>query len=708
MPPPAGYVVTPRAQQPIRSANDTTEYRVNYTSAEYVNALYALDNGWTGKGVSVGVIDDGVLANSELTGAIDTARSKDFGLLTQNGVTTNRNVIGDSGSDHGTAIAQVIGARRNDFGTVGYAPDVTIVALRIDDYNADTKTETLAHSEEAIRYATTIGLKIVNRSLGMNSGQVSTSWQNAVHDFGAIGGLIVNSTGNDSAADPREVQNVSTANRSTWLFVTALNPNGTGYDIASYANRCGSLMGICVTAPGSNGYYNYTVNAQVSFNGSSSATPVVAALAADILSKWPQLTGQQAGQIIMNTARDIGDPGVDAVFGRGLVDFRAALSPVNPTLGNGATQSALADSVMVVGAAFSGKTCPGGTCQDSLGGMLNDVTVLDAYGRDFTGSLSGLVVRADTGSSHWLRRRMEAQAGAGGTGWISPATSGSFGYASLPTGFRAADGSEVRSTMLTNADIRLKVGERTNVIAGFNSGDDVQLDMMGLAPSSDAMFAYSPLAQTSIGVSREIGGGSLAVIGYAGGQADARTAGAVVRWTDRAGTLKLGLVDETGTVFGTPVGAGALRFGDGATTAFLEASTGFEAGAWSFDGYASLGATRLKIGGDTLLTDAGTIASTRFGLTASRQAFGGRISLGLAQDLVALSGRANFTVGDGYDLASRSLTYGQRSTDLAGRMSPRLTFGYEKAGEHSALHLGAATDTTGQDVRAVGTWSVRW
>ena len=51
-------MITPRDQQPQRSVQDDDEYRRNYTSAEYINALYALDNGWTGTGVKVAVLDD--------------------------------------------------------------------------------------------------------------------------------------------------------------------------------------------------------------------------------------------------------------------------------------------------------------------------------------------------------------------------------------------------------------------------------------------------------------------------------------------------------------------------------------------------------------------------------------------------------------------------------------------------------------------------
>ncbi|HLZ78437.1 MAG TPA: hypothetical protein VKQ09_03785, partial [Sphingomonas sp.] len=71
----------PSTQQPQRSVNDDAEYRARYASNEYVHALYALDSGWTGQGVTVGTIDDGIDAsNPEFAGRLSSL-SKDFGHL---------------------------------------------------------------------------------------------------------------------------------------------------------------------------------------------------------------------------------------------------------------------------------------------------------------------------------------------------------------------------------------------------------------------------------------------------------------------------------------------------------------------------------------------------------------------------------------------------------------------------------------------------
>ena len=151
-----------------------------------------------------------------------------------------------------------------------------------------------------------------------------------------------------------------------------------------------------------------------------------------------------------------------------------------------------------------------------------------------------------------------------------------------------------------------------------------------------------------------------------------------------------------------------MRFGDGASTVFIEATSGFDLGSWKMNGYASLGATRLKLANDMLLTNASTFTSGRFGITASRPALDGLVSFGVAQQLVALSGDATFTVGSGYDLGIRGLTFKKCQIEMRGQIAPQLTFGYEKAGERSALRLGAASDVNGHDFRALGTWRVQF
>ena len=685
----------------MRHGEDDAEYRRNYVSAEYINALYALENGWDGEGVLVGVIDDGVNDIEELRGQVDRELSRDFGGDVVDNVLVEREGganTGDNTSTHGTPVAAIIAGRNNNDGVQGLAPGATIVSFRVDGTINGNRVYGLG-MEDVFDHAIESNIMILNMSLTrQDPTTMNPIMRDGLTEYREFGGLLVNSAGNYQHENPGNYLDMTEENAEAILFVVALNADEREYGLASYSNQCGLAMDRCVAAVG----YNVThdVNGEmVGFGGTSSAAPQVSALAAMILSKWPQLNGVDAGNIIINTARDIGEEGVDEVYGHGLIDAYAALSPVEPTLSNGKTSSAIYGTSMVVGGSFG---------PSSLDAVYSDITVLDKYGRDFTGDISGLVVRPGESNGHWLRRRVEAQNTAGATGFVTGKASATIGFAAFETEHRNFNGEAISQNQLTNAAFAYRLNEDTTVTAGYNTGDNVMDDIMGLAPTSDAMFAYSPQAQTSVGVKHNIGEGSISFAAYAGGQDGASTNGLTAQWREGLSSLKLGVVNETGSVFGTPVGAGAMRFGDGATTVFLEAASGFDLGLWQFDGYASLGATRLKLADDMLLTNMDTVTSGRFGFTASREAFGGLVSFGVAQKLVALSGDATFTVGNGYDLGARSLTYDQRTVDMRGNLAPQMTFGYEKTGERSAFRIGAASDVNGRDVRAVSSWNLRF
>ena len=689
MPPPPGYVITPSGQQPIRSANDTVEYRRNYTAAEYVNALYALDRGYTGQGVTVGVMDDGV--NTQLpdfAGRINVAQSKDFGYVTTGGVTTKRNVLGDSQSDHGTAVAAIIAANRDGNNTQGLAPDAQIAVLRISDYNNDTGVEVLTHFIEALDYAGSIGIKVVNSSLTSGgSNMLGASFTR----FAATGGLVINSAGNSAGANPDDAAAINASNRAAVLFVVALNSDPTRYGLASYSNQAGSMMDRTVAAPGSN--IVTTVNGTTgTFSGTSSATPVVAALAATILSKWPQLTGQQAGDIILNTAKDIGAPGVDPVYGHGLVDFQAALSPVNPTLSNGAKQTSIETSVMTVPASM-GIT--------SIQTVLSNVTVLDSYGRDFTGSIAGMVIKPEVKEGHWLRRRIQ-QMGPGGQAQLAAGPfSGTFGFASTRVG--PAEG-DVRSTV-SSGQVGARFGS-TNFRAGWNAQDSLQSDVMGLAPFADGVLAYVPQAGNTFGVDRFTALGKIGLtISEGSGQGSSAQA-VTLGWSKGSTDIRLSYINEDGTIMGTPTGEGALRLGRGATTTMVEMhQTLAISEKWNVEGYGSIGATRLKIDGTSLVTGNTAIIGSRIGIQMTGPMLGGKVTFGVAQPLVIESGSAKLTYGSGYDLASQSLTYSTTNASLAGQRRLQLTAGFAKSGPRSSFRVGIMQDVSQHSTSALAGWT---
>ena len=677
-----------------RSAADDDEYRRNYDAFEYVHALYALDHGWTGQGVLVGVIDDGVFENAELAGKL-SALSKDFGNVTANGKTTARNVVGDQYSDHGTMIAGVIAGRDDGTGIQGIAPGSKIVGLRVSDVNTTTGEETLGRTlPTALDYAAKNGIKIVNASLAKTDSSVpSAVWSDMVARYTAAGGLFVNSAGNDGEANAKGYLDLNDANRNGWLFVTAVDQDSGVLSLADYANRCGAVaMARCVSAMGTNGTMDAT-GQLVLFSGTSSATAQVSGLAALILSKWPQLSGVEAGQVILNTAHDLGDAGIDLIYGAGLVDVEAALSPVSPMISNGVAQMSLAHTAMVIPDAVGGIQTG-----NAIKLMLSDVTVLDAFGRDYSGSLAAMVASSQQRGGAFARQVM-ASAGAGSNSFNASGISATLAY----TTYRAGPDPLNQRSRLTSGAFAAKLG-RTRFIAGFSNQDAIQDEAMGLAPASDVTLAYAPGANLSFGFDRGVAGGRVSLSALSSDGEFGKAQGFVFGWDSPAVRIKAGYLEEQGTLFGTPVGSGALRFGDGARSAFLEVSRSFSAGGWSLDTYASVGATRLRIGADTLLTSASPLLTQRAGLSASKAALSGRVRFGFALPLVAFAGSGELTYASGYDLGARSLLYSRERVGLTGRYAPVMSVGYERSGRDSTIRLAAAANTAARDLRALASW----
>lgn len=650
-----------------------------------MNALYALDSGHTGQGVTVAVVDDGVMnVNGELDGRIDQTLSKDFGyIVAADGTRTKRSENGSSNSDHGTAVANILAAGINGKATIGYAPSATIVALRVADWDEKSQAEILSHTDEAIRYAAEKGIRVVSSSLVGGS----PGWTAATERLAATGGLLVNSAGNFGGADPYNAQWITADNRTAVLFVGALSPALNAYAIESYSNRAGTMKDRTVVAVGSN--VTTLVDGTVGvFSGTSSATPVVAGLAADILSKWPQLTGQQAGDVILHTAKDLGAPGPDDVFGMGLVDFKAALAPVNPALSNGSMQTSVAQSVMVV---------PGVVGTAAIQTALSHVTILDAYGRDFASSIAALVIQPQVMADRWIERRVQQMGRQ--TSLSIGGFSGSMGYTSVGFG-PGAD--QVRST--ATAGTFGYTDGTTGVHAAWNAADMLQADVMGLAPFADGVLAYVPQAGTSVGVDRVVGGGQLGLTMAAGRAAGSTAWAMTLGWSRGSLDLRASFIDEDGTLMGMPTGSGALRLGRGARTVMVEAHHRIDVtDGWMLEGYGSLGVTRLKIDAASLVTGATPILGSRIGVQASGMVPGGTLTLGIAQPLAIEAGAAELTLGSGYDLANRSLTYGVTRASLAGLRRVQLTAGYVTR-TAMPLRLGVLHDVTDGSVAALVGW----
>lgn len=235
---------------------------------------------------------------------------------------------------HGTLVAGIIGARRDDaLGIAGTDPDAQLMPIKVTNFAGVGNSVDLA---AAITYAVRAGARIINISLG---GATFSAAEQAAVDFAVQhGALLVIAAGNQGIDAggfwPAALGGVITvaatergderAAYSNWGSVIDIAAPGT--DILSLRARYTDLMFLADKnyAPGGNIVGNEKLLYHAT--GTSFAAPYVAGVASMLLSRNPELSAAQVKRMILNSARDISIPGVDFFTGYGLLDARAALN----------------------------------------------------------------------------------------------------------------------------------------------------------------------------------------------------------------------------------------------------------------------------------------------------------------------------------------------------------------------------------------------
>lgn len=308
------------------------------------NAQAAHDAGFTGAGVRIGIVDSGVNRNHPaLQGRVVDNLTYISGA--------NNNLSVDDVVGHGTAVAQTAAGGAFGQWPGGIAPGAEIVSARIisdsppsDDGSGQGNEVDGALGLKPIHQALIDrGVKVMNNSWG------GLYWTNpdataAIADeyrpfIVGNGGLVVFATGNSSFADPSDMAALPSqpgpgGSRPAadlergWLAVAALDENDPT-QLASYSNACGIAMNYCLTAPGTV-VVTGTDDAPDSpsywkWSGTSLAAPLVSGAAALVWEAFPYFDNDLVRQTLLGTATDLGDPGVDPVFGYGRLNVGQAV-----------------------------------------------------------------------------------------------------------------------------------------------------------------------------------------------------------------------------------------------------------------------------------------------------------------------------------------------------------------------------------------------
>lgn len=361
------------------------------------NAAY--DRKITGAGVTIAVIDSGIdLENAEFAGRIsDKSKSFPVGYVLcgtcapEAPVTFELNDV----QGHGTIVASVAAGAANGKGSHGIAYDAQIMALKIASPDLDPVTTPLKERglnasaiAPAIRYAVDNGAFVMNLSAAGSIGGANgiADLRSAMDHVRANDRLFVqavtnNVSGSMIPADsfaPGQFANIMVGSDMTnagwFLFAIRIDADGKPPEVKGHP---GALANRTLAVMASPSLVTSTDGSFVFADGNSLAAPAVAGAAALLKQNWPQLGGRTISEILLTTATDMGAPGVDQIYGVGLMNiekaFQADPSQVQFSSIPGSTISA---SSITVSGAFGGATT-----SSLFADKAGKAVVLDNFGR---------------------------------------------------------------------------------------------------------------------------------------------------------------------------------------------------------------------------------------------------------------------------------------------------------------------------------------
>lgn len=275
---------------PVKMAADVIDWGVSRIGADKI---------WettTGVGVTVAVIDTGVeMTHPDLQGKV--TKGYDF-------VNDKESPEDDNG--HGTHVAGIVAASRNDVGTVGVSHGTSIMPVKVLNSAGSGYISDVA---KGIYWATDNGAQVINLSLGA---PVDTDvLRRAVNYAANKGVLMVAAAGNDYGAPcqyPAAYDNV--------ICVVATDSSNR---LASFSNVGGELA-----APGVSNYSTFLGGSYRYLSGTSMAAPHVAGSLAILRGICTDCNSSELIATLRDTAIDLGAEGTDIIFGYGLVDLRVA------------------------------------------------------------------------------------------------------------------------------------------------------------------------------------------------------------------------------------------------------------------------------------------------------------------------------------------------------------------------------------------------
>jgi subtilisin family serine protease len=308
---------------------ETPEYHAQKGLAVVqASSLYA--RGGTGQGVTVALIDSGL--NSELPEFQGRVAAPGFDSVENRPGTIDR--VG-----HGTQMAGIIAANKDDRGMHGIAFNAQLIPFRFGDDNEPFFFDSaIARSWQS---GFDSGARIFNNSWAnaipateiteARYRQVMPDSLEAARKLVAGGAVFVFPTGNELKREPLAEAGLPLASpelEKGWIAVVALKSDGSA--INGKSNYCGVAAAWCIAVPGGDSGAEQGLlttgkdGKYVQTAGTSPAVAIVSGALAALHSRYPELTAQQVRERLLATTNRTGIYANSEAYGQGLMDLEAA------------------------------------------------------------------------------------------------------------------------------------------------------------------------------------------------------------------------------------------------------------------------------------------------------------------------------------------------------------------------------------------------
>jgi serine protease AprX len=311
---------------------DTSTSNLVSAYDQSIHANWAWDQGVTGSGVGVAVIDTGVAGNLP---DFQVSPSDSSSRVIVSGVVNPAATDATDSYGHGTHVAGIIAGDSWNRGTtdpdggkyVGVAPDANIISVKADDgHGHATVLDLIDGLQFVVDHASQYNIRVVNLSVRSTVAQSYTTdpLDAAVEQAWLKGIVVVAAAGNLGASS--DAVSYAPANDPYVITVGAVDDQGTpgtGDDaLASWSSRGVTQDGLVkpdVLAPGAHIVSTLAPNSDYAsecpscivdgnylrIGGTSMAAAVVSGAVADILSANPSWTPDQVKGSLINRTRPV-------------------------------------------------------------------------------------------------------------------------------------------------------------------------------------------------------------------------------------------------------------------------------------------------------------------------------------------------------------------------------------------------------------------